>query len=298
MLYYLRALISLLFYTVNTIFWFIPIVIAGVLKLLPLKPWQSMWSAFAKWCASRWVGTNSVNQHIFTPTKIVVTGDSDFTYKDWYLVVANHQSWVDIMVLQRVLHKKIPFLNFFLKKELIYVPFLGLAWWALDFPFMKRASKSQLKKNPSLRNKDMQTTKKACEKFKHVPVSIVNFVEGTRFTQDKHTRQKSQFNNLLKPKAGGVAFVMEAMGEQLNKLVDITICYPQQTPSFFDYLAGKVPEIRVHIEVKLITESWIGSYSNDSDFRVQFQQEMNALWLGKDQQLSHLKQQQEEEMSC
>ena len=298
MLYYLRAIISLLFYTVNTIFWFIPIVIAGVLKLLPLKPWQSMWSAFAKWCASRWVGTNSVLQHIFTPTKIVVTGDSDFTYKDWYLVVANLQSWVDIMVLQRVLHKKIPFLNFFLKKELIYVPFLGLAWWALDFPFMKRASKSQLKKNPSLRNKDMQTTKKACEKFKHVPVSIVNFVEGTRFTQDKHTRQKSQFNNLLKPKAGGVAFVMEAMGEQLNKLVDITICYPQQTPSFFDYLAGKVPEIRVHIEVKLITESWIGSYSNDSDFRVQFQQEMNALWLGKDQQLSHLKQQQEEEMSC
>ena len=298
MLYYLRAVISLLFYTVNTIFWFIPIVIAGVLKLLPLKPWQSMWSAFAKWCASRWVGTNSVIQHIFTPTKIVVTGDSDFTYKDWYLVVANHQSWVDIMVLQRVLHKKIPFLNFFLKKELIYVPFLGLAWWALDFPFMKRASKSQLKKNPSLRNKDMQTTKKACEKFKHVPVSIVNFVEGTRFTQDKHTRQKSQFDNLLKPKAGGVAFVMEAMGEQLNKLVDITICYPQQTPSFFDYLAGKVPEIRVHIEVKLITESWIGSYSNDSDFRVQFQQEMNALWLGKDQQLSHLKQQQEEEMSC
>lgn len=294
MLYYIRAVISLLFYTVNTLFWFVPIFISGVLKLLPIKPWQAMWSAVAKWCASRWVGTNSIIQYIFTPTKMVVTGDHDFTYKDWYLVVANHQSWVDILVMQRVLHKKIPFLNFFLKKELIYVPFLGLAWWALDFPFMKRASKSQLKKNPSLRTKDMETTKKACAKFKHVPVSIVNFVEGTRFTKDKHTRQKSQFDNLLKPKAGGVAFVMEAMGEQLNKLVDVTICYPNGTPTFFDYLAGKVPEIRVHIEVKPVSASWVGNYSSDSEFRVQFQNELNTLWQGKDQQLVELKQQQTE----
>lgn len=299
MLYYLRALISLLFYTVNTLFWFAPIFLAGVLKLLPIKPWQAMWSLVAKWCASRWVGTNSIIQYIFTPTKLVITGNPEFTYKDWYLVVANHQSWVDILVMQRVLHKKIPFLNFFLKKELIYVPFLGLAWWALDFPFMKRASKSQLKKNPSLRTKDMETTKKACAKFKHVPVSIVNFVEGTRFTKDKHIRQKSQFDNLLKPKAGGVAFVMEAMGEQLNKLVDVTICYPKGTPTFFDYLAGKVPEIRVHIEVKPVSSNWVGNYSNDSEFRVQFQNELNDLWQGKDQQLAELKHTQAaEEVSC
>lgn len=127
MLYSLRAVISLLFYTLNTIFWFVPIIISGILKLLPITPWQSLWSRFAKWCASRWVGTNSIIQFALTPTKLTVTGESKFQYNDWYLVVANHQSWVDILVMQRVLHKKIPFLNFFLKKELIYVPFLGLA---------------------------------------------------------------------------------------------------------------------------------------------------------------------------
>jgi 1-acyl-sn-glycerol-3-phosphate acyltransferase len=298
MLYILRALISLFFYIFNTLLWFMPIFLAGVLKLLPIKPWQALWSMFAKWCASRWVGTNSVIQRLLTPTKLVITGDKDFHYQDWYLVIANHQSWVDIMILQRALHKKIPFLNFFLKKELIFVPFLGLAWWALDFPFMKRASKSQLKKNPELRTKDMETTRKACAKFKYTPVSIVNFVEGTRFTKGKHARQNSQFNNLLKPKAGGVAFVMEAMGEQLSKLVNITISYPKATPTFFDYLAGKVEQIQVHIEVKPISSSWIGHYSSNSEFRMQFQAELNNLWIDKDKQLEQLKLKQSEEVSC
>ncbi len=58
--------------------------------------------------------------------------------RGWYLVSSNHQSWVDILVLQRIFHGRIPFLKFFLKQELIWVPVIGLAWWALDFPFMKR----------------------------------------------------------------------------------------------------------------------------------------------------------------
>jgi 1-acyl-sn-glycerol-3-phosphate acyltransferase len=155
-----------------------------------------------------------------------------------YLVLANHQSWVDIVVLQTVLNRRIPFLRFFLKSELIWVPFLGLAWWALDFPFMKRYSRRTLARNPELAGKDIEATRRACEKFKGMPVSVMNFVEGTRFTAAKHGRQSPPYRHLLKPKAGGVAFVMDAMGSALHSVVDATIAYPAGIPTMLDLLSG------------------------------------------------------------
>ncbi|WP_194868513.1 acyltransferase [Pseudoalteromonas sp. PPB1] len=284
----IRQVLGLLLYAINTLVWFIPIFLMGVIKLLPIAPLQKVASRIAKGCASLWVAGNNLNQSVISPYRLNVSMPETMKAKDWYLVIANHQSWVDILILQRVLHRKIPFLNFFLKKELLYVPVLGLAWWALDFPFMKRTSKSQLKKNPKLRGKDVETTRKACEKFKTMPVSIVNFVEGTRFTEQKHAQQRSPFQHLLKPKAGGIAFVMQAMGEQINQVVNVTIHYPQGTPSFMDFVAGRVGEVNVQVELMPVSADLIGDYSNDSEFRVRFQSELNRLWGQKDQELVDL----------
>ncbi|MCF7520194.1 MULTISPECIES: acyltransferase [Pseudoalteromonas] len=287
----IRCVLSIFFYTINTLFWFVPIFICGLIKLIPIKPLQKLMSWLAKQCATVWVSGNSVNQNIFAPYKLNVTGLEQLQAKDWYLVIANHQSWVDILVMQRIFNRRIPFLNFFLKKELIYVPFLGLSWWALDFPFMTRTSKSQLKKNPKLRGKDLETTRKACEKFKEMPVSVVNFVEGTRFTAEKHQRQNSPFEYLLKPKAGGVAFVMQAMGEQISKVVNVTIHYPGGIPSFVDFASGRVKCIDVRVEVMDVSPNLIGDYTNDADFRVNFQAELNQIWLQKNQQLAQFESQ-------
>ena len=284
----LRCILSLLLYTLNTLVWFVPIFLFGLLKLLPIAPLQKACSWLAKACASLWVAGNNLNQRVLAPFQLNVTGLNDLQQHDWYLVIANHQSWVDIVIMQRVLHRKIPFLNFFLKKELLYVPFLGLAWWALDFPFMTRTSKSQIKKNPKLKGKDVETTRKACEKFKTMPVSIVNFVEGTRYTEDKHRRQNSPFQHLLKPKAGGIAFVMQAMGEQISKVVNITIHYPDGIPTFIDFVSGRVKQVDVHVEVLPVSDNLIGDYSNDNNFRVRFQSELNELWQQKDKQLQQL----------
>ena len=287
----IRCVLSIFFYTINTLFWFVPIFICGLIKLIPIKPLQKLMGWLAKQCATVWVSGNSVNQNIFAPYKLNVTGLEQLQAKDWYLVIANHQSWVDILVMQRIFNRRIPFLNFFLKKELIYVPFLGLSWWALDFPFMTRTSKSQLKKNPKLRGKDLETTRKACEKFKEMPVSVVNFVEGTRFTAEKHQRQNSPFEYLLKPKAGGVAFVMQAMGEQISKVVNVTIHYPDGIPSFVDFASGRVKCIDVRVEVMDVSPNLIGDYTNDADFRVNFQAELNQIWLQKNQQLAQFESQ-------
>ena len=170
------------------------------------------------------------------------------------------------------------------------MPFLGLAWWALDFPFMRRYSTAQLRKNPKLRGKDIEITRKACAKFKSKPVSVMNFVEGTRFKADKHRKQNSQFKHLLKPKAGGLAFALSAMGEHIHKLVDVSIYYPDKVPTYWDYISGQVKEVHVHISVSEIPAAMRGDYMKDREFKIAFQEQLNQLWLKKDKTLDLLAQ--------
>lgn len=252
-------------------------------------------SRLMDFCASSWIAVNSLIQALFTSTEWVITGDShQLSKKGWYLVIANHQSWVDILVLQHVLNPRIPFLKFFLKKELIYVPVLGIAWWALDFPFMQRFTKAQIAKHPHLRGKDLETTKQACEKFKHNPVSVMNFIEGTRITPQKHQQQQSPYQQLLIPKAGGVAFALQAMGEHLQQIVDVTIYYPESIPSFWDYISGDVMKIEVNIQVREISSELIGDYQGDDDFRQSFKTWLTNLWYEKDKKLLDMKKETKE----
>ncbi|KKO48309.1 acyltransferase [Arsukibacterium sp. MJ3] len=285
----LIGVLSVLLYFINTLFWFVPIVLLALLKLPPITRWQAFISQLLNACAVAWISLNNVTTAIFTNIHWNVNGLEQLSRKDWYLILANHQSWADILVLQKVFNRKIPFIKFFLKKELIYVPLLGICWWALDFPFMKRYSKSFLAKHPHLQGKDIETTRKACRKFQYKPTTIMNFVEGTRFTKEKHDLQQSPFNRLLKPKAGGVAFVLAAMGSQLHKMLDVTIHYPQGIPTYWDYISGKVRAITVNIKVLPITSDVMGDY-NDPEHRERFQQWVNQLWRQKDQELAALAQ--------
>lgn len=286
--------ISFSFYFLNTIFWLLPIILFSFLKaIIPLTFSRKIFSYLLDQMASNWVAVNTFNQKLFCKTNINVNGLSKLNMKEWYLVLCNHQSWVDILVLQRVLHGKIPFLKFFLKKELIYVPFLGIAWWALDFPFMKRHSQAFLKKNPHLKGEDIKTTKKSCEKFKYKPVSVMSFIEGTRFTPEKHRKQNSPYQHLLKPKAGGIGFVLDAMGEHLTKAVNITIYYPDGIPSFSDFVCGKVQDVRVHIETTDIDPELKGDYFNDRAFKISFQKHVNQMWEEKDATFESLRKEYE-----
>ncbi|MFB1015045.1 MAG: acyltransferase [Alteromonadaceae bacterium] len=283
------GLISFVFYAVNTIVWLLPIALFSLFKaLIPFRLCQKVLSKLLDQMANNWVAVNTQIQKTFTKTKINVTGLDELSLAEWYLVISNHQTWVDILVLQRILHNKIPFLKFFLKKELIYVPFLGLAWWALDFPFMKRYSQAFLKKNPSLKGEDLKTTRKACAKFKYKPVSVMNFIEGTRFTDEKHNKQQSPYSQLLKPKAGGIAFVLDAMGEHLNKIVNVTIYYPEGIPSFSDFILGKVNQIEVNVETMVIKENLKGDYFNDRATKIHFQKWVNQIWRDKELKLVEL----------
>lgn len=285
----LRASLALLIIFANTVFCCIPLFAFAFLKLIvPWKAFRDSMSRVLVRIAQAWVSINSAIIGLISRPRWHIEGLSDLRQDQWYLVVSNHQSWADILVLQHVFNRRIPFLKFFLKQELIRVPLLGLAWWALDFPFMKRYSKEDIARDPSLRGKDIETTRKACEKFATFPISVVNFLEGTRFTQAKHEQQQSPYGHLLRPKSGGVAFTLSAMAGHLETMVDVTIAYPHShNHTLFGFLGGAVPEVRVIVKTREIP-AWAatGDYENDLVFREQFQQWVSGIWAEKDTLLS------------
>ena len=284
-----RGILSLVLYLINTILCCIPLFLVALIKLLlPFEPVQTASRRLLAGIASGWIAVNNLIQKLFNGIHWDVAGVENLDPNGWYMVVANHQSWVDILVLQKVFHRKIPFLKFFLKKELFWFPLLGQAWWALDFPFMKRYSRQTLKKHPHLIGKDLEITQRACEKFRNLPVSVMNFVEGTRFTHAKHARQRSPYKHLLRTKAGGMAFVLAAMGDKLQQIVDVTIAYPQGMITFWDFLCGRVDEVRVRVRTLPIGDHMVGDYLQDARFKRDFQDWLNGLWREKDRDLARL----------
>jgi 1-acyl-sn-glycerol-3-phosphate acyltransferase len=285
----LGVVITLLFILLTSAV-FLPIMVLALLKVcVPLARWQALCNRWLDWVASLWMGANAGHQALLLPTHVAINGLENVSRQEWYMMVANHQSWVDILLLLRIFNGRIPYLKFFLKQSLIWVPLLGLAWWALEFPFMRRHTKEQIARDPSLQGKDIEQTRKSCEKFRYNPVTIINFLEGTRFTAEKYRQQKSTYRHLLMPKAGGLAFTLAAMNGQLHRLLDVTIYYPEGIPSYWDYACGRVKHIQIHIRQLPIPAELIGDYIGNPAFRAVFQQWVNELWQHKDELIETLK---------
>jgi 1-acyl-sn-glycerol-3-phosphate acyltransferase len=285
---WLRIALGALLFSVNTVVHVLVLFIAALLKaILRVKALQRICDRMLIAVAESWIDVNTWMIRTLTRTRMVVESSADLSYTGHYLVLANHQSWVDIPILQATFNRRIPFLRFFLKSQLKWVPLLGLAWWALDFPFMKRYSREKLAKHPELAGRDLETTRRACEKFRGIPISVLIFAEGTRFTTFKQELQRSPHRHLLKPKAGGVAFVLEAMGDALHSIIDVTIVYPHGKPTFADLFANRIPEVHIHARRRAIPpELTRGDYQNDSAARELAAQWINGVWNEKDDLLT------------
>ena len=259
----------------------------GLIKLVLPIPVVSklLHGAYKGWCKGNrlglWLGCNDI--------KVNISGEVNAN--SWYLLISNHISWLDIAVLSSL--NALPAPKFFLKDELKYVPFIGTGAWAMGMPFMKRVTKAQLAKNPNLKGLDVERTKRSCRNFRHHPTTIVNFVEGTRFTAQKHQHQQSPFQHLLKPKAGGTAFALEVLNEQFDAMLNTSLVYSGRSDHVCrNILKGELESIHITIEVMPINTQMIGSYQTDKAFRGQFQQYLNNLWTVKDKQLSAIHIQQ------
>lgn len=285
-----HGVIMALLLLTNTVFWVIPLYILVVIKLLlPITAVRHRLSDVMSLLAQTWAACNSLLANHLMRIDWDIRLPANLHRRGQYLACANHQSWNDIFVLMRAFGYQAPFFKFFLKQELIWVPLLGLAWWGLDYPFMKRHTREQIAKNPALKGKDMETTRRACAKFKDLPVMVLNFLEGTRFTPQKHANQNSPYRHLLKPKSGGFAFATSAFGERLNALLDITIVYPEGSIGFWQFLCGDMRRVIVDVrEITIPSEFFAGDYESDAEFRGRYHRWIATLWAEKDARINEL----------
>ena len=276
----LKLVASGLYFVLNTTMAFCLMVPFIVLRLVPFQPLRMVSIRALTAVANGWNISSQWWVALINPVRWTIELPGGLSRNAWYLVIGNHQSWVDILVMQKAFTNRIPFLKFFIKHELIYVPLLGLAWWALDYPFMRRGGGETAKK-------DLEAARKACEKFRYLPTSVISFVEGTRFTAEKHREQKSPYTHLLPPKAAGVAVTLEAMGPLFASLLDVTIAYPDGVPNFLDVMSGRLKDVKVHVRALPLPAELLPQDGKPAP-RTRVQRWVNALWVEKDAEMARM----------
>ena len=285
-----RGVIVFAGFTINTIICFTPIFILALVKLLvPIAGFRRQISKLLMTIGEAWISVNTLILSSIGSIDWQARGHEALERDAWYLLLANHQTWIDIMVLQAVFNRRIPFLKFFIKQQLIWFPLLGIAWWAMDMPFMKRYSKSHLAKYPHKKGKDLEATRKACAKFRDTPTTVINFIEGTRFSEQKRAARGSLFKHLLPPRAGGVALAMASMGELFDSILDVTIVYPDGPANLWDMCCGQ--HVRVIVDVRprsIDAQLKSGDYEGDREYRREFHRWLTEIWQEKDQRIVEL----------
>jgi 1-acyl-sn-glycerol-3-phosphate acyltransferase len=274
---WIRGLAVIVLVALNLAFWGVPVVLLGLGKLVLRGNARRRLILKLAGLGERFVATNNRIFDALLPTQWDVSGIESLRADRHYLVISNHVSWTDIFVLFRVFHRHVALLRFFIKQELIWLPFAGQAAWALEFPFMRRYSPEYLTRHPEKRGRDLETTRKACERYRDIPVAILNFLEGTRFTLDKQEEQQSPYAMLLRPRVGGVTFVLDSLGDQLDGVIDVTIKYPTQDVSIWDFATGRIPRIAVRARLLSVP-----------DDRAHYKEWIEGIWREKDELLALL----------
>jgi 1-acyl-sn-glycerol-3-phosphate acyltransferase len=280
--------LSFLLLVINTLFWCSFLLTIAVFKLLlPIESWKTLCTKWIIAIGECWIFCNGLWIKLLHKPEWTVSGFDSLNQSEWYLTMANHQSWADIFVLQGITNRKIPMLKFFMKDVLIWVPVIGLAWWALDMPFLKRYTQEQVKKNPSLRGKDVIEMKKSFGRFARYPVSIFSFAEGTRFTEAKHASQNSPYKKLLRPKSGGIGLTLSTM-PYIKKVLDFTIKYDSNDRTFWDFLCGRMSKVKIQVKIIDVPESLIQkNYAEDEKFREELKEWLYCIWEEKNRFLNN-----------
>ena len=286
----IKGVLGFVAVVINTLFWCLFLLTIAIFKLLiPTESWKRLCTKLIINIGECWIYCNGLWIQALHRPRWNVEGFEELDSSNWYLAVANHQSWADIFVLQGITNRKIPMLKFFMKHVLIWVPVIGLAWWALDMPFLKRYTKEEIQKNPELRGKDIKAMEKSFERYSRYPVSIFSFAEGTRFTKEKKDNQLSQFKYLLNPKIGGIGLTLTTM-PYIKLLLDFTIHYEDERRSFWDFLCGRMSKADVRVRQINIPDNLLGkNYEDDPIFRENLKEWVYDIWSDKDKYLQEVR---------
>ena len=205
--------------------------------------------------------------------------------KENVIIVSNHVSWADTLILMAVFADRLPHLRFFQKKSLRWFPVIGTTCMGLGHPFVSRSvDVSSRKKGVMLLRRQKEEIYKQCEHIFQMPSALVVFVEGTR--GNSILRANSPYQHLLAPQALGVSLAMAAAEPQGLTLLDVTLLYPQykERNMLKEILSGKCK--KVGVDVTVCEEFPKTKDVHDRNYRKATQAWLQDLWASKDAILS------------
>ena len=284
----IRGVVTLAQLAANAALWGLLVALGGIMKFAvqftaPRSRLRTRVILMLAGFGDRWVAGNTRILDARLKTAWDVAGIPEGLRRDGnYLLLSNHLSWVDIFVLFRVFHERVAFIRFFLKQQLVYFPIIGQACWALEFPFMKRHTPEYLAAHPEKRGSDLETTRRACQRYRHLPVTIANFVEGTRFSAEKRDDQDSPYQHLLRPRIGGISYVLASLGDQLDAVIDVTLAYSEE-PTMWKFVSGRLKTIHVRARrLEVPAEFYTAAITEPGPARERFKAFMEQVWREKD----------------
>lgn len=241
---HVRSAASLAVITLNLTFWVILLVVLGLAKAIagPARPtvdrvldgcYRAAIAVHDFWLR-RVIGVRWQNPDLVLPRE------------ELCLVLANHASWADILILQSAVARQGPLLKFLTKRELAYIPIFGIIFWAFDFPLLRRTTKAG-EDEAARRAADAAALDAACDSVRRRPAALTIFVEGTRATPEKIASRGGPHRHLLEPRVGGFASLFSALEDDLVSIIDVTIVSPEH-PAFWPFLAGRLAPIEVRAE--------------------------------------------------
>jgi 1-acyl-sn-glycerol-3-phosphate acyltransferase len=273
---WVRGGLAFLILAVNTVAVFALMLPPALMKrALPAGAMRDACDKLQSHLATCWVAVNNAWLSRAEPCPWQVCGLDGLTPHGWYFVSSNHQSWADILVLQRIFHRRIPFLKVFLKRELSWWSAIGLAWRVLDFPFLRRGGSGGLG--------GLACARTACQAFRHTPTAVMGFAEGARFTHARHASQCSIYRHLLMPKAGRLGAALAVLGTEFDTLLDVTIVYPEGVPRLWDLMCGRAGTICVYVRRRSVPRGMAGGdLLRDQAYRHRLRAWLGEQWAEKD----------------
>jgi lysophosphatidic acid acyltransferase/lysophosphatidylinositol acyltransferase len=215
------------------------------LVLLPFS--RRAFRALNRWCADTWWGWCVTGAELFYGVRMIFTGD-DVPMREDALLISNHQQMPDIPAIMKFCKTKdrLGDMKYFVKKQLKWVPGMGWGMQFLDCLFIDRDWAS-----------DREHIHRTFDRLvsDNVPVHLVSFVEGTRFTMAKleaaqvYARENGLTvpRHTLVPRSKGFAASVEGLKSHVAAVYDITIAYEKGVPTLWQYLKGLVKRIHFHV---------------------------------------------------
>lgn len=300
MLHFLPApilfVINFVWLSIGTTLLSIPVLLMAFIKLiLPIRPVLKVVDVVNQLTFKCFCLNNAFLIRLTNKADWDIKGFENIKINGSCIIISNHVTWADIVLLCHLYRGRIPITKFFLKQSLIWIPVIGQVCYAVGMPFLRRYSRAKILKNPKLKNKDVNATRKACKSLVNYPSSLVNFVEGTRFTEAKAVAQKTPYQNLMPPKATSLAVALGIIGNNIDCILNTTLVYPDNKPGtniFMSLLCGRLHKFAARVEViskEEIQEHLIGDYLNDKQFKRNFNTKLRAIWQVKDENIAAIK---------